>query len=265
MEPSTTLSYDFFDITHLVIECCAAGIAPLLIHGCDDRPLVSLGPVSLGSVESGVPVVAAHGIDASVQQSDADIAAAEVHGGHVMPRSRAQVKLAHAVEVLHPVKAAEAVDRAVVDCGAMVRTRLQIVLHVDPDVRAEVVGLDAVARIPATPATNRQEYSRREAGASHGIADSIQRRDFLPHQILYVQGVVHHLQALSAFSHHLICFDSHINELFIYQGQPDLQRNDRMNVLRWSPDACCHTVMLTGSHIGLINLSCFDDFVCKLI
>lgn len=143
-------------LTHLVIECGAAGITSLLHHGRNEGPLVGLGSVALGGVESNVPVEAAHGIDVSVQQRDTDVAAAEIHGCHIVPRARAQVKLAHAVEVLHPVKAAEAVDTTVDDRSAVVGTRLQIVFHVDPDVRVKVIRLDAVAGTSSAPAANSQ-------------------------------------------------------------------------------------------------------------
>ncbi|KAG7240960.1 hypothetical protein INR49_026138 [Caranx melampygus] len=70
----------------------------------------NLGRRTLCTAESVMSIVASHGIDVPVQHCDAHIAATVVHGRHFLPAVGGQVKPAHAVEVLHPVKATYTVD-----------------------------------------------------------------------------------------------------------------------------------------------------------
>lgn len=159
----------------------------------------------------------------SVQQNCAHIAAAEVHGCHIVPRVCVQVKLAHTVEILDAVKATEAVETIVVDHCAMVGTwRFQILFNIDPIVGAEVVGFDAFGWIVSTPATNSQQDFLREARTSDCVYNSVARREVLSHQILDLQGVFHHLQAFSISANKLIQFYVNIDEVFIYQSEADL-------------------------------------------
>lgn len=102
-------------------------------------------------------IIASYGVDAAVQHRDADVASLVVHGSHLVPVALDGVKLAHAVEMLQPVKAADAVDEVVEKDGAVVGARtLRVVGHVDPAVGTDVVRLDAVGGTTAAPAADGQ-------------------------------------------------------------------------------------------------------------
>lgn len=207
------------------MQRCAASVTPPLIHWRNDRPLVGLGPIALCGVEAVTAIVAAHGVDVSVKQNCAHIAATEVHGSHIVPRVRVEVKLAHTVEILHPVKATQAVETTVVEHRAVVGTGgLQVLFNIDPKVRAEVIGLDAFGWIVAAPATDGQEDFLGEAGTGDGVSDGVARGEVLSHQILDLQGVVHHLQALSILTDKLVQLDVDVDEVLTNQGQADLHQ-----------------------------------------
>lgn len=114
------------------------------MHGWNDCPLVGVWPEALCSPVVYMAIITPHSKDASVQHSDAHIAAAEVHGCHLQPGVCAQIHPGNSVEMLLPVRATDTVDtpRGIAVTGTRA---LLIVCQVDPDVSADVIRLNAVS------------------------------------------------------------------------------------------------------------------------
>ena len=70
------------------VERGGGGVATLVVHGCDEAPLVGLGRVSLGRVLTHVAVVAAHRVDTTVQHRYAHVAPVHQHARTVKRRHR---------------------------------------------------------------------------------------------------------------------------------------------------------------------------------
>lgn len=171
-------------------------------------------------------IIASDGVDAAVQHRDANVASLVVHGSHLVPVALDGVELAHAVEMLQPVKAADAVDEVVEKDGAVVGARtLRVVGHVDPAVGTDVVRLDAVGGTAAAPAADGQQDASRQPRAGQGVADAGQiRPDW--EQLGYCLGGFREERETRSLrqrtGQHFVSDVVHVQ-----QGQPDLQRNDK--------------------------------------
>lgn len=219
------------NVTHLFVECCAAGVAPLLMHGWNKTPLVGLGPVPFCRVESINPIVAPQCINVSVQDGGAHVAATVVHGCHLVPGARSQVKLAHTVETLHLVKPTNAVDIAIEEGCVVIGTRtFPVVRHVDPTTSAAVISFNTIRWTAATPATKSQQDYIRQARATDRVKDTRQT-PVCSHPVTDLHGSVQHFQTLvgGVGSHQLIGHHMYPEVLFTWQGQPDLHRRNRFN------------------------------------
>lgn len=191
--------------TNLVIECCAAGIAPLLMHRRNKTPLVGFRPVALCRAESSVSVVASHGIDAPIQHGHAHIAAAIVHRCHLMPGVCTEVKPAHAVEMLHPVKATNTVDIAIEEGSAVIGARtLQIVGHIDPVVCSDIIHLNAISWIAAAPASDGKQDDIRQARTGKVVAHTKHRGAVCDEVTYGLDGIAGYLQTLIILLHQCI-------------------------------------------------------------
>lgn len=219
------------NVTHLLVECCAAGVAPLLMHGWNKTPLVGLGPVPFCRVESIDPIVAPQCINVSVQDGDAHVAATVVHGCRLVPGARSQVKYAHSVETLHLVKPTNAVDIAVEEGCVVIGARtFPVVRHVDPMASAAVISLNTIRWTAATPATKSQQDYIWQARATDRVKDTRQT-PVCNHPVTDLHGSVHHFQTLDGGvgSHQVIGHHMYPEVLFTWQGQSDLHRRNRFN------------------------------------
>ena len=68
-----------YTLVRPTVERGGGGVATLVVHGCDEAPLVGLGRVSLGRVLTHVAVVAAHRVDTTVQHRYAHVAPVHQH------------------------------------------------------------------------------------------------------------------------------------------------------------------------------------------
>lgn len=147
--------------TNLLMECCAVGVAPLIVHARYTRPLIGFGRVALCAAQAILAVVASHGIDGPVQFCHAHVAAAVVHGRHLIPGVCADVQLADVAEMLHSVEAANTVKVSIEKDGAVVGPRMvQICWKACPDVRAGIVRLNLASWIAAPASTDEHDGSR---------------------------------------------------------------------------------------------------------
>lgn len=121
-------------------------------------------------------IIASQCIDAPIQHSHAHVAAAAVHGRYLLPGVQDGVKSADTVEMLHPVKAANTVDVAFEEGGAMIGTRaLSSNCHVGPSVSSDIIRFNAVGWITTTPAANGQKYGGRQSRVGDGVRNVARR------------------------------------------------------------------------------------------